>query len=126
MTEQTEQWVGLVNGAPYISEATQRARARAKVAEAARHGDRPQDAWLSAEIAWAFGEEHAEELAELDALAIEVSEAKRERERANAAARALHDETQRVVQEWKRAEDAKIWARAEAEARKRLTARDDQ
>jgi hypothetical protein len=95
-----------------------RADARERVAAAARNGRVPSLEFEPDDLRWAFeGCEH--ELEELDKLAAEHVAARAER-RSAVSGREIRAETERVLREWDEAARVERFAKAQAEARRRL------
>lgn len=107
------------------TENEQRARAREKVAAAARQGEDPHSVFSAEDLTWAF-DGHRDELAQL----VDVAEQARRLEADNRhrvhGSRALARETQRVLDEWDQKAQAERRAAAMAEARRRLGLDTDQ
>lgn len=104
-----------------LTEAELRARAREKVAGAARNaGESPRARYSDEDLAWAFkGREH--EIDELEQAAEQVREDRKRRTALVADSRRLSRETDRVLAEWA----AQRRRDAEAEARRRLGLQED-
>jgi hypothetical protein len=115
-----ETWVQLGSNRPLVSETAEKERFRARVAEAARIGRQPSSYWAAEDLAWAFGDGFADELARLDALAVDVRTAELERLREIDEKHELEKEIKRVLVEQEREELRERRARAEVVARERL------
>ena len=92
---------------------------RGRVADIARRGERPSDAFAGADLAEAFdGKE--DELAELERLAREVRDRQLENQARSEAVDRLYRMVDTIIAEWDAAEAAERRKRAEVEALKRL------
>jgi hypothetical protein len=96
--------------------AQQRAEAREKVAADARRGVIPSVAYQLTELQWAFAD-HMDELEHLEQEAHDRRAREHEAGEASIRRHAVERETERVLAEW----DAERRAKAEAEARRRLS-----
>lgn len=91
----------------------EREAARSSVLVKVRQGRSPAALFDADDLAWAFS---PEELQRLEQEAERVADTQQERERARAESERIKAEAQTIIKEW----DAKRYAEAEAEARKRL------